>query len=328
MENRPPQRAAAGRPEEDDWLEATVQFVQVSEEDRLAFLAECMAQGAVGSAEPPSPPPAPPDEAPVCQACGTTSKQNVYFPGSMGIEPVLGVLERQISLFLRRVPDFGARVLQCRRIRRQAWATDWMRDFPPERVGNRLWTVPPWEEGAELPPGALPILVEPGLAFGTGKHATTRHCLLFLEEVASDRGRLPGPFLDAGCGSGILSIAACLLGARRVLALEIDRDAVRAARENLARNGLAGRVRLVNGPVECCRGRFGLIAANLTAPALRGYARLLASLLERDGLCILAGMLLREKPDLLRLFQGEGLDPLQEKVDDDEGWCSLLLRKT
>jgi ribosomal protein L11 methyltransferase len=246
----------------------------------------------------------------------------------MEMETVLSLLDRQISRFFRTVPDFSARVLQCRLISREEWGTNWMNTFPPERIGNRIWTVPPWEKNPSLPAGALPIIIEPGLAFGTGKHATTRHCLQFLEEIESDRGNLPEPFLDAGCGSAILSVAAGMLGSKKTLALEIDPDAIPTAAKNLQRNGLSSDVQLVNGPLECCRGRFELIAANLTASILSGYADLLASLLEEGGLCILSGILVSEKPKILELFRGSGLHPLQEKVDDSEGWSTLLFRKT
>jgi len=202
-----------------------------------------------------------------------------------------------------------------------------MNSFPPERIGTRLWTVPTWEH-PPLPRDAVPIIMEPGLAFGTGKHATTRHCLQFLEEIASDNHRLPRSVLDVGCGSAILSMAAAFLGAEKILALEIDPDSVSVAAKNLERNGLKGKVLLVNGPLECCRGHFELIVANLTAPVLSGYSCLLPSLLVEGGLCILSGILLAEKPGILERYRESGLDPLQEKWDGDEGWSTLVFRKT
>ncbi len=325
--NQSDEEVTSGQKEE-AWIEATIQFINASEEDRSGFVAECMELGAEGSAEAPVFVQDPQDDSKPCEACGTSTRQSVYFPNSMGIETVLGLLDRQISRFFRSIPDFSARVLQCRRIAREEWGTDWMHTFPPERMGTRLWTVPPWEKSPSLPAGALSIVIEPGLAFGTGKHATTRHCLQFLEEIASDRGSLPGSFLDAGCGSAILSIAASLLGAEKPIALEIDPEAIPAATKNLQRNNLSEEVRLVNGPLECCRGRFELIAANLTASILTGYAGLLASLLEEGGLCVLSGILVSEKPEILELFRGSGLHPLQEKVDEDEGWSTLLFQKT
>jgi ribosomal protein L11 methyltransferase len=314
-------------PKTGGWMEATIQFLQADQESLSEFVAECMDQGAVGSAEDPVYLKDDLDGSSICEACGKSVRQNIFFPDSMGMEEILGLLETKISCFFNRLPDFGARVLQCRRIQREAWATDWMNSFPPERIGVRLWTVPTWEH-PPLPQDAIPIVMEPGLAFGTGKHATTRHCLQFLEEIASDNKRLPPSFLDVGCGSAILSIAAAFLGAEKILALEIDPDSVSVAAKNLEQNGLRGRVRLVNGPLECCRGHFELIAANLTATVLSGYSCLLPSLLAEGGLCILSGILLPEKPGILERYGESGMDPLQEKWDEDEGWSTLVFRKT
>ncbi len=314
---------------QEGWIEATLQFINAEEEARCDFVAECMDQGAVGSAEDPVPLDgiaATSQEA--CQACGTSTRLSLFFPDSKGMEEVLGLLERKISNFFNRVPNFSARVLQCRRVSREDWATDWRHTFPPEQVGKRLWTVPPWEESPTLPPEAIPIILEPGLAFGTGKHATTRHCLQFLEEIAADRNGLPASFLDVGCGSAILSLAAAFLGAEKILALEIDPDALPVARKNMERNRPSAQIRLVNGPPECCRGAFDLIAANLTAPVLSRYGVILPSLMPEDGLCILSGILLSEKPEILELFRKSGLHPLQEKTDTEEGWSTLLFRKT
>jgi len=309
------------------WIEATVQFINTEEEIRWDFVAECAERGALGSAEEPSCPSDSLAPSPPCEACGTSARHSIYFPESMGLEAALSLLEDRISSFAHTVPGFNARVLQCRIIQKEAWGTGWMHAFPPERMGTRLWTVPPWERNPSLPAGALPIIMEPGLAFGTGKHATTRHCLQFLEEIASEQGRLPGSFLDAGCGSAILSIGAALLGAKRLVAVEIDPDAIPTTKKNLERNGLSGKVRLVNGPLECCRGRFDLIAANLTAPVLSGYAALLPSLLKEGGRCIVSGILTPEKPAILELLRTHGLHLLGEKADEHEGWSSLLLQR-
>ena len=315
--------------EEEGWFEATVQFTNTDEETRWNFVAACTENGALGASEEPLLVSDSPDPSPACEACGTSTRCSIFFPESLGMEAVLSVLEERIRAFTQAAaPGAGARVVQCRLIGKEAWGTGWMQDFPPERVGKRLWTVPPWDKTpSSLPAGALSIIMEPGLAFGTGKHATTRHCLQFLEEVASEHVRLPGPFLDAGCGSAILSIAGALLGAEPVLAVEVDPDAIPTAKRNLGRNGLSGRVRLLNGPLECCRGRFELIAANLTAPVLAGYAGLLASRLAPGGLCIVSGILCGEKAVILDVFATHRLHALREKRDEEEGWTTLLLKK-
>lgn len=313
---------------EQTWIEATIQFIDADEEKRLDFVARCTENGALGGAEDPSSSPQAPETSTGCRACGSAVLYSVFFPGSMGMETVLNVLENRVSAFCHASPGAGGKVLRCRVIEKQAWSTGWMHAFAPERVADRLWTVPPWEQSPMLPAGGIGIVIEPGLAFGTGKHATTRHCLTFLEEIASVRGGvLAGRFLDAGCGSAILSVAAALMGAERVLAVEVDPDAIPTARKTLERNGLLKRVWLVNGPLECCRGRFDLVAANLTAPVLSDYAQTLASSLDPAGLCIAAGILLAERPAILERFRAFGLIGLRERLDEEEGWCTLLLQK-
>jgi ribosomal protein L11 methyltransferase len=172
------------------------------------------------------------------------------------------------------------------------------------------------------------MVLEPGQAFGTGKHATTRHCLEFLEEIAQEAGGLPPSFLDAGCGSGILSIAAVHLGATRVVGLDIDPEALSVARRNLKLNRLSGRVLLVNGSPACCRARFHLIAANLDATTLQRHRVPLWACLEQGGLAVLSGMLTEEAPGLKAAFKESGCLSVAEKKDPEEGWTSLVLKKT
>jgi ribosomal protein L11 methyltransferase len=219
-----------------------------------------------------------------------------------------------------------ARVLRCRRIEQKEWATRWKAGFPPEKVSGRFWVIPPWQTPS-LPEDAIPMILEPGQAFGTGKHQTTRHCLEFLEEIAQPRGALPGSFLDVGCGSGILSIAARRLGATRVVGLDIDPDALTVARRNLGLNRLSGEVLIVNGSLACCRNGFDLIAANLDAKTLLWHREPLWASLMQGGLTILSGMLAEEAPGVLAAFEGVGFHLVTEKTDNEEGWTSVLIEK-
>lgn len=319
--------AVIADPKQNGWIEATVQFMNLDEESRYSFASECMDHGAVGSSEPATFLNEKEKKTVVCEACGESSRLNVFFPNSMGMEEVLLLLDGIISSFLKRIPDFSARVLQCRAIRKEDWATDWRNTFPPEKIGKRIWTVPPWESPT-LPPDTIPIILEPGLAFGTGKHATTRQCIQFLEEIASDRTSLPDVFLDVGCGSGILSIAAASLGVKKVLALEIDPEALPVVRKNVRRNGLCARIQFVNGTPECCRGPFEWIAANLTATILLQYSRLLPLLLAEGGFCILSGILRSEKQEILKTYYRSGLHPIKEKVDGVDDWNTILFQKS
>jgi ribosomal protein L11 methyltransferase len=211
-------------------------------------------------------------------------------------------------------------------VEQEDWATQWKGSFPPERVAGRFWVVPPWQ-AVTLPDSAVPITLEPGLAFGTGKHQTTRHCLEFLEEIAGACKTFPYSCLDAGCGSGILSIAARRLGATRVVGLDIDPDAVAVAARNLGLNGLSGEILIVNGSLECCRAGFELITANLDATTLQKHEDRLWSLTKKEGFAVLSGILEEQKPGVLGSFQKLGFRALGERRDREEGWVSLLLKK-
>ena len=311
------------------WIEATLQFVNADEEAIAFFVAECMEIGAVGSLETTGTEDAAGEMDEVCESCGTSRIVLTYFPESLGIEEVLDLLESRARA-LRGTsgsPDARARVLRCRRIEQEAWATCWKGSFPAERVSGCFWVTPPWEV-LSLPEDAIAILLEPGLAFGTGKHATTRHCLEFLEEMAEAKDGFPRSFLDVGCGSGILSIAARRLGATRIMGLDIDPDAIAAARRNLALNHLSSEILLVNGPPECCRDVFGLIAANLDAKTLlKHQGALWSSLTRGGGLAILSGMLAEEAPQVMQSLESLGFRPLAEKTEPEEGWTSVLLQK-
>jgi ribosomal protein L11 methyltransferase len=178
-----------------------------------------------------------------------------------------------------------------------------------------------------MPGEAIPIILEPGLAFGTGKHQTTRHCLEFLEEIADQEEIFPRSCLDVGCGSGILSIAARRLGATRVVGLDIDPDALGVASRNLALNRFSDLILLVNGSPACCQVGFDLIAANLDATTLLNVQERLWSLLTGGGLAVLSGVLDQERDRVVTSFQNLGFQAVREKKDLEEGWTSCLLRK-
>ncbi len=180
-----------------------------------------------------------------------------------------------------------------------------------------------------IPPGSVPLELEAGLAFGSGEHETTRGCLLALDRLA---GRiLPERVLDLGTGSGILAIAAARLWPRaRVLAVDHDPRAVAVARENVLRNGVAGRVEVRRGEghrnVHVRRRRpFDLVLANLFAEPLVAMARDLARTLAPGGRAVLAGLLARQAGAVLDAHRRAGLRPLARF--DQGNWPVLVLRR-
>ena len=166
-------------------------------------------------------------------------------------------------------------------------------------------------------------MIEPGRAFGTGSHGSTRSCLELLERALEG-----GPVeraLDVGTGSGILAIAAARLGVPSVVALDLDPEAVAAAAANAARNGVAGRVRVELGVLEAWAGPAPLVLANLLASALVAQAPALARCTAAPGRLIAGGLLVHEVPVVTASFVPEGFHLAE--VAESEGWAALLLAR-
>ena len=207
----------------------------------------------------------------------------------------------------------------------EPWADAWRAHFRPVPVGRGLLVCPPWEvPEPALARGRVVVLIEPGRAFGTGGHGSTKSCLELLERVFTGAG-VPHA-LDVGCGSGILAIAAAGLGVLRVDAIDMDPDAVAATEENARRNAVADRVRTSVATVVGWAGPAApLVLANLLAAAHVTLAPTLAGLVTPGGSLIAGGLLAHEVPAVTGAFAAAGCW-LVELVEHD-GWAGLLLRR-
>jgi ribosomal protein L11 methyltransferase len=217
----------------------------------------------------------------------------------------------------------GPGTLTVARVLDEAWAEAWRAHFRPVAIGRRLLVCPPWDVPTE-PAGRTRVLIEPGRAFGTGSHATTRACLELLER-ALERASV-AHVLDVGTGSGILAVAAARLGVAAVTALDPDPDAVAAAAENAARNGVTSYVRAELAAVEEWSGPPApLVLANLLGPALVRLAPVLARVTTRPGQLVVGGLLDHEAAAVIAAHAPEGF-ALVEAVER-EGWAGLLLSR-
>jgi len=174
---------------------------------------------------------------------------------------------------------------------------DWVRatqaQFAPIRIADRFWIVPSWRKPPRA--DALNIVLDPGLAFGTGAHATTRLCLLWLAESVASGDSV----LDYGCGSGILAIAAAKLGAGRVVGTDIDPQAIRASTDNARNNDVRGEFSLVDA---IAAERFAIVIANILASPLRLLAPVLAGCTHRGGRIALCGILGSQADEVIAAY--------------------------
>ena len=174
--------------------------------------------------------------------------------------------------------------IDARLLRARAWEREWLRDFHALRFGRRLWVCPRHERVRE--PDAVVVTLDPGLAFGTGTHPSTALCLTWLERELPPEARV----IDYGCGSGILAIAAALLGAKEVQCFDIDPQALLATAENAAANAVAGRIS-VRAQADALESGADLLVANILAGTLCGLAGKFAGLVRPGGRILLAGIL-------------------------------------
>jgi ribosomal protein L11 methyltransferase len=207
--------------------------------------------------------------------------------------------------FRERLREAGIRhSLSFGTVREQDWRNAWRRHFKPTRVGRSLVVVPDWLEW-KAAPGDVPIRMDPGLAFGSGTHETTRLCLEAIERELAKGDSV----LDLGCGSGILAVAALLLGAGSAVALDIDPAAVKATRENLARNGIpAERCEVLEADARAIgAGRFDLVFANIAADAIVALAPVIFQALRPGGRAILSGILDAREAECAEALRNAGL---------------------
>ncbi|MEZ4708807.1 MAG: 50S ribosomal protein L11 methyltransferase [Caldilineaceae bacterium] len=220
---------------------------------------------------------------------------------------------------------------QMRTIRQEDWAHAWKKFYKPLRVGQRVLLKPSWEEAATQPDDIV-IELEPGMAFGTGMHPTTRLCVAALEEIVQ-----PGDaVLDVGTGSGILAVLAAKLGATPIMATDIDTIAVQVSRENMALNGLADRlasdISILHDSVPAhMTGRFHVVVANILAEVIvklfdGDYGNTpLAKPLAAGGHMILSGILDEKADMVLEAARRHGLASVGRKAEGD--WVALIVRK-
>ncbi|WP_432696462.1 50S ribosomal protein L11 methyltransferase [Marinobacterium sp. YM272] len=222
---------------------------------------------------------------------------------------LLALAQQQLPAGQGPLPQFKAEILEDK-----DWEREWMESYHPMQFGQRLWVCPSWREAPD--PDAVNMMLDPGLAFGTGTHPTTALCLEWLDGQPLDDQLV----VDYGCGSGILGIAALLLGAREVVAVDIDPQALTATRDNLERNKLSEELLQVYLPAATPKVQADTLVANILAGPLVELAPTLQALVRPGGKLLLSG-LLAEQADEVSTAYSEWFD--MEPAVEKDGWIRL-----
>ncbi|EEO03345.1 50S ribosomal protein L11 methyltransferase [Vibrio cholerae] len=198
------------------------------------------------------------------------------------------------------------------------WEREWMDNFHPMQFGRRLWICPSWREVPD--PQAVNVMLDPGLAFGTGTHPTTALCLEWLDNLDLSGKTV----IDFGCGSGILAIAAIKLGAAKVIGIDIDPQALLASKDNAARNGVEDKID-VYLPKDQPEGLVAdVVVANILAGPLRELSPIIKGLLKPGGQLAMSGILDTQAESVAEFYRDDlELDPIAEKSE----WCRISGRK-
>ncbi len=256
-----------------------------------------------------------------CETCVT-----VYLPDDLQGADMLSALRSEMSALKIRDENkaFGRLAVELANVCEEDWANNWKQYFKPLTVGEKLVVKPSWEDYS----GRTILEIDPASSFGTGQHNTTQLCLELIEKNLCNGDRL----LDLGCGSGILSIAAVLLGAEKVTAVDISQNSVETAKENASKNNIAadkytaycGDIISDNTLVEKIGSGFDIIAANIVADVLIAMSPLFEKFVKNGGTLILSGIITERADEVIEAMKSKGyaLSEIREK----DGWAAVSFK--
>ena len=245
-----------------------------------------------------------------------------YFPQDGKEKRIFHALHHYLRSLKKIAPETSRSQIKTASIPEQDWGENWKRFFKPVQVTSKFVVRPPWSK-IRLKRGQIAIDITPGMAFGTGTHATTILCIQALEEKLRKRGL---SVLDVGTGSGILSITAAKLGAKEVWGIDIDGVAVEIARENVEKNHVSNIVKIRKGSIGVLEKKFDAVVANIDLKSLRRMRRPLLNHLKDQGFLILSGILEEEKERIRQHFMETGFLKLS-KVTQEGEWVCLTFKK-
>ena len=268
----------------------------------------------------------------LAQKMQNVSQIRLYIPHDAQAPEQIAQLKSELEVFRTQNPDtnLGSLEVSLQNLQEEDWEESWKQYYQPIPIGEKLLIVPQWLS-PENPEHRIPVVLDPGMIFGTGAHASTQMCLRALEQTIHGGERV----IDLGSGSGILSIAALLLGAQEATGVDIDPKAEDIARENAALNGLtAPKFRAVTGNVigdrammeSLSQGGYDVVLANIVADVIIPLSAVVPHFLRPDGVFICSGILNTRLPEVERAVEATGLTITQREMQED--WCRLTARRS
>lgn len=238
-----------------------------------------------------------------------------YFPVDDRLGERLTRIKERLDEALGITVDFA-----LKQVREEDWAEAWKRYFKPEHIG-KIVIKPSWEDYSPQS-GEIIIELDPGMAFGTGTHPTTRICLELLQEIVSPHTEM----LDVGTGSGILALAGAKLGAAKITAIDIDSVAVRVASENIRRNGMERQIQVYESNLleRALDFQYNLVVANIITNAILELVPQLAKVLKPGGIFLASGIIEERLPEVMESLSKQGFVSIKQVLA--EGWAGLVVQ--
>lgn len=261
------------------------------------------------------------EESLVSELSNKESNVKFYLPDNLqGIEQfneIKASIEGQRGL--NEGIDLGRLAIETANVNEEDWSTAWKKYYHPTKIGKKLVVVPCWEDYT-LADGEVRVTLDPGMAFGTGTHETTRLCMQLLEDCVT----YSTDMLDIGTGSGILAITALLLGAKTAVGVDIDELSVKVAQENADLNQIGNKIKLVCGDLtEKITGKFHVVCANIVADVIIRLSHDVTQFMYEDSVLLVSGIIEERSDEVVAALTQAGLQV--EKSITENGWVAIML---